>query len=191
MIKTQKTHWGNARRNAKCAQNVTHQKTRFNRGSKCREECTELTDQRRQLRSLATPNKKCRGCRNFNSRRNARWNALDSHFPTGPGYDRFKYLRCFKLWSSHVAFLKWTLSVGCHQVYNGGGHVKKCIGTGTRSRLRVRAWHRLSIASFILVPMSSRDSASQIACADSLVIKFAVVRQETVCSQASSCRTFW
>ena len=43
------------------AHSVTHQKTRINRGSKCREECTELTDQGRQLRSLTTSNQNAEG----------------------------------------------------------------------------------------------------------------------------------
>jgi len=40
---------------------IAHGVTRVIRGSKCRDECTELTDQGRQLRNITTPNQSVEG----------------------------------------------------------------------------------------------------------------------------------
>ena len=50
---------------------VPHQNTRVKGGSKRREECTELTNQMRQLRSPKTLNQKTEGVTTLNSRRSA------------------------------------------------------------------------------------------------------------------------
>ena len=49
------------RAGTKTVHSETHQKSRVNRGSKYREERSELTDQERQLRSPTTPNQNAEG----------------------------------------------------------------------------------------------------------------------------------